>query len=239
MEEKKVLKISLSTFFLIVAIITIAIMTYLMYKSYNENTSLNEQVVSLQGKVSNLQKDLTENAEGTTINTTTIQSSKPNNTTTGSSTSTSDDAISEEEALKTATNVYETAYKIFSSEEFRNSENFSFEGKQTQGYKINIDKLENVFSKRAIANIKNRLYELNGNYYDSDDITGFLTEIDVSSIFGTTDAGIRPLSIVNSNDTSITATGKLEEGEHTDGDEFPLYIIFVKENGNWVIDLYE
>ena len=41
MEEKKVVKISLSTLFLILAIIIIVIMTVFMYKFYNEKIEAN------------------------------------------------------------------------------------------------------------------------------------------------------------------------------------------------------
>lgn len=56
MEEKKVVKISLSTFFLILAIIVIVIMTVFMYKFYNEKIESNEKTAELQTQVSNLNK---------------------------------------------------------------------------------------------------------------------------------------------------------------------------------------
>ena len=54
MEEKKVVKISLSTLFLILAIIIIVIMTVFMYKFYNEKIEANEKTAELQTQVSNL-----------------------------------------------------------------------------------------------------------------------------------------------------------------------------------------
>lgn len=54
MEEKKVTKISLSTFFLILAIIVIVIMAIFMYKFYNEKIEANEKTAELQTQVSNL-----------------------------------------------------------------------------------------------------------------------------------------------------------------------------------------
>lgn len=56
MEEKKVVKISLSTLFLILAIIIIVIMTVFMYKFYNEKIEANEKTAELQTQVSNLNK---------------------------------------------------------------------------------------------------------------------------------------------------------------------------------------
>lgn len=56
MEEKKATKISLSTFFLILAIIIIAIMSICMYKFYNEKTDANKKTAELQAEVSNLNR---------------------------------------------------------------------------------------------------------------------------------------------------------------------------------------
>lgn len=65
MEEKKVTKISLSTFFLILSIIVIVVMTIFMYKLYNEKIEANEksdelqtQVTSLNSTVNNLQEKI-------------------------------------------------------------------------------------------------------------------------------------------------------------------------------------
>lgn len=54
MEEKKVTKISLSTFFLILALIVIVVMAIFMYKFYNEKIEANEKSAELQTQVSNL-----------------------------------------------------------------------------------------------------------------------------------------------------------------------------------------
>ncbi|MBQ2938600.1 MAG: hypothetical protein IJE05_07015 [Clostridia bacterium] len=62
MEEKKTIKISLSSFFLMLAILIIIIMTYFIYKFYNEKVlatkeieKLNTQVISLENTVNNSQ----------------------------------------------------------------------------------------------------------------------------------------------------------------------------------------
>lgn len=73
MKEKKVTKISLSTFFLILAIIVIIVMGIFMYKIYNEKSieteksaelqtqvnNLNETVNNLQGKINNISETTT------------------------------------------------------------------------------------------------------------------------------------------------------------------------------------
>lgn len=76
MEEKKVTKISLSTFFLILSLIVIIVMGIFMYKFYSEKTEatkksaeLQTQVNSLNEKVSNLQGKINSISE--TSNTTT------------------------------------------------------------------------------------------------------------------------------------------------------------------------
>lgn len=59
MEEKKVIKISLSTFFLILAIIVI-IMGVFIYKLYNEKSIDTKKTTELQAKVDNLNGTLSE-----------------------------------------------------------------------------------------------------------------------------------------------------------------------------------
>ena len=54
MNEKNVTKISLSTFFLILAVIVIIVMGIFMYKTYNEKNVATEKVSDLNGQVSNL-----------------------------------------------------------------------------------------------------------------------------------------------------------------------------------------
>ena len=77
MKEKKVTKISLSTLFLILAVIIIVIMTYFIYKLYNEKTieskkvvDLNNQVINLESSVNNLQEKI--NSISNTINNTSV-----------------------------------------------------------------------------------------------------------------------------------------------------------------------
>lgn len=58
MEEKKASKISLSTFFLILAILVIIVMAYFIYKFYNEKTIETEKVSDLNSQVKNLQETI-------------------------------------------------------------------------------------------------------------------------------------------------------------------------------------
>ena len=100
MEEKKSIKVSLSTFFLIVAIIVIGVMGYFIYKLNDDKTKateqvseLNNQIKSLENSVSSLQKAIenTSNIEkdtqitsntSSTEKTEIVQSNTKNNTTT-------------------------------------------------------------------------------------------------------------------------------------------------------------
>lgn len=91
MEEKRVTKISLSTFFLVLAIILIILMGVFIFKLYNEKTELaeksieqNEKMSSLQNNVDNLTSELnnisspisSENATNNVSNNTTTTEEK-------------------------------------------------------------------------------------------------------------------------------------------------------------------
>ena len=73
MEEKKTIKISVSTFFLIIAIIAICVMGFFIYKLNNDklieqrkSSELQSQVTSLNGTVNELQGKI--NSISSTIN---------------------------------------------------------------------------------------------------------------------------------------------------------------------------
>ena len=51
MEEKQGIKISLSTFFLILAILVIIVMAFFMYKIYNKNLLLDKSINELNDKI--------------------------------------------------------------------------------------------------------------------------------------------------------------------------------------------
>ena len=54
MEKNKKIKISLSTFFLIIALILIILMAYFIYKIYNDKEMANNKVKDLNTQVSDL-----------------------------------------------------------------------------------------------------------------------------------------------------------------------------------------
>lgn len=94
MEEKKAKKISISTIFLILAIIAMIVMGIFIYKLNNEKTSeiqkstelqelvnsLNETVSDLQGKIDSISNTINNNSEtNTTVDTTTQETPNPKN----------------------------------------------------------------------------------------------------------------------------------------------------------------
>ena len=107
MEEKKVIKISLSTFFLILAIIVILVLGIFLFKLYNEKTEeikksseLQTQVNSLNGTVSDLQGKINTISE--TVNSNTITENNSSTTTTN----TNDDMLFNDAQVKTALSNY-------------------------------------------------------------------------------------------------------------------------------------
>lgn len=102
MEEKKVTKISLSTFLLIIAIIIIAIMGFFIYKLNSEKTievkksaDLQAQVSNLNSTVSSLQSKMNTISETVNSSSTPVQSSNSSTTATTTDTSKSEDIIYE------------------------------------------------------------------------------------------------------------------------------------------------
>lgn len=77
MEEKKSIKISLSTLFLILALIVIVVMAYFLYKLNNEKIAETEKVSALNNQVSNLENKI-ENLQGTIDNVSNIVSDTKN-----------------------------------------------------------------------------------------------------------------------------------------------------------------
>ena len=65
--EKKEIKISLSTFFLILAIIVIIIMGYAIFKLYNEKKIANNSIQELKSKTNNLEEILAEEKSSNNI----------------------------------------------------------------------------------------------------------------------------------------------------------------------------
>ncbi len=67
MEKKEEIKISLSTFFLILAIIVIIIMGYAIFKLYNEKKIANNSIQELKSKTNNFEEILAEEKSSNNI----------------------------------------------------------------------------------------------------------------------------------------------------------------------------
>lgn len=80
MAEKKSIKISLSTLFLIFAIIAIVIMGYFLYRVYSEKTTATEEVTNLNNQVNSLESEV-NSLQGTIDNISNTINSGTNNTT--------------------------------------------------------------------------------------------------------------------------------------------------------------
>lgn len=118
MEEKKVTKISLSTLFLILAIIAIIVMGFFIYKINNDknaeikkSTELQSQVNSLNGTVSNLQGKIDSISETINPNSSTKSEKLKNNNETSSKNETLEEANITNKINKTGL-IGETTYEI-------------------------------------------------------------------------------------------------------------------------------
>lgn len=118
MEEKKVTKISLSTFFLILAIIAIIIMGLFIYKINNDknaeikkSTELQSQVNSLNGTVSNLQGKIDSISETINPNSSSKTENLKNSNETSSKKETLEEANITNKVNKTGL-IGETTYEI-------------------------------------------------------------------------------------------------------------------------------
>lgn len=105
MEEKKTIKISLSTFFLIIAIIAICIMGYFIFKLNDDKTKesekvseLNKQITSFENTVNSLQEKIE------TISNTSVSNEKNTNTNVNTNANAS---FSEEQVKKAFSNYLE------------------------------------------------------------------------------------------------------------------------------------
>lgn len=229
MNEKKEIKISLSAIIIIIAVILICIMGVFLYKLNDEKITEEEKNEGLNNEIAALKNE-------------TSKESTTNETSSEEKTETEEKTITKDEALEKATETYTKAYNMFHSEDVVIPGEYNVTGESKLGYKINIKELENVFSERAIKIIKEKLIENNGEYYDikTDENTAtFFETTDVTSIFSAVDSGIRKLSIIEYTDNYIMANGKFEGNEHSDAEDVGHNIGFIKENGKWLIDIYE
>lgn len=235
MEEKKSIKISLSTLFLILALIVIAFMAYYIY---TEKTNANKEIETLEANAVEMQntiKDLQDKID-TISNTINSNNSNEDNNTTNTS---DNNRISfTDEQVKTALSNYLELRAHMNCNALLNN--------LTEKESLNYDDSKNVISNdRYITNIKYSDYrnamlkyvsknefERNWNSYYSEDSNGNL-------IAGDGGGGLRVYtikSITKTNDSTYSAkvTSVVEDGEYFE--EESLTFVVTSNNGNCVID---
>ena len=110
MEEKKATKISLSTFFLIIAIIAIGVMGFFIYKLNSDKENANSKITELNSKINNLQSTI-DNLNTIEKNTTSITTNTENNNSKQSSVNTNTNEIGKEIVEKLADTKGNEIYK--------------------------------------------------------------------------------------------------------------------------------
>lgn len=182
--------------------------------------------VTYKNKMANNTSEL-NNANNTNINTNTNDSNTANDNI--------DKTMSKEEALKIAKALYENAYNnlnITTSTELYTIPDYS-----QKAYKVDFSDLKNYFTENGLRSLPVKYIEYNGDYYtfSEDYYMDFVSSI---NIFGHVDQGIRTLTIVSCTNNEIIATGLFQDTE-LDSDKKPHNILFVKENGKWLINSFD
>lgn len=233
MEEKKSIKISLSTFFLILAIIVIIIMGYFIYKFYNDKENANNQVVTLNNQVNKLEgtvNSLQETVDNiSNLNTITSSTNSPINNTTINETNTTSTKLSQKEAEKILEEKFKVAEKIW-----LDSENIFT--KTNNNEIVNFDKTilnygTQNFLNEAKKNLPWGVRNENDKYY----------QVECGGARGY--AGFDCFENIKITNTTITATLKTKQSTYDDSindwistadktSEFKL----IKNGDNWLID---
>lgn len=239
MEEKKSIKISLSTLFLILALIVIAFMTYYIY---TEKTNANKEIETLEANAVEMQntiKDLQDKIDTISNTINSNNSNKDNNTT---NTNDNNRISFTDEQVKTALSNYLELRAHMNCNALLN--NLIEKGDLNYDESKNIDSSDGTYG-RYITNIKYSDYrnamlkyvsksefERNWNSYYSEDSNGNL-------IAGDGGGGLRVYtikSITKTNDSTYSAkvTSVVEDGEYFE--EESLTFVVTSNNGNCVVD---
>lgn len=193
---------------------------YFFIKKVNDDTS--KQIEELKNEIANISKNVNANA-----NQSNGSDQVPESTTTN---------MTKEQALKIATDTYKNAYHaIYNDSKGKEAfvyGNYKLKNGKSCVYKMNKTILKEYFTDNAISRMASNSYytEEDGEYYLIDAFVDF-----VPGIFGTTDQGIRPLTIISFSNEKINATGQITQGEY-DHDENPLKIEFIKVGEKWLVN---
>lgn len=236
MEENKVTKISLSTFFLILSLIVIIIMGIFIYKFYNEKieatkesddlktqvNSLTETVNNLQGKIDNISSTI--NSDNSTENT---------NSTNG--TSFTDEqvkiALSNYLELRAHLNCNTLLNKLTEKGDLKydNSQDIETSINGTEGYYITNVKYSD-YRNAMLKYVSKSEFERNWNSYYSEDSNGNL----IASDGGGTARVYTIKSITKTNNLTYSAKTAYVIDENSEEENFNFVV--TSYNGNCVID---
>lgn len=240
MEEKKSVKISLSTLFLILALIVIAFMALYIY---TEKTNANKEIETLEAnavEMKNTIKDLQDKIDTISNTINSNNSNEDNNTT---NTSDNNSTSFTDEQVKTALSNYLELRAHMHCNALLN--NLTEKGALNYDQSKDIDTTVDGVAGYYITNIKYSDYrnamlkyvsksefERNWNSYYSEDSNGNL-------LAGDGGGGLRVYtikSITKTNDSTYSAkvTSVVEDGEYFE--EENLTFVVTSNNGNCVID---
>jgi hypothetical protein len=241
MEEKNTIKVSLGTTICIVIIVLLIVILGIVYylgfiKDNEENLKLSDEKLDLQNQISSFQEDtnIIENEVKTDDN-------NINNT----------NAMTKEEAVKIAQDIYNKAYNEI-------EEGIGLTGTDTinitageegtvggiinvEAYKLDFSKIETYFTDRAINYIKTEYTDTpygykDGNYYiyATENQYSYNKKEFINTIFGVTDQEKRTLNVETYDDDMIVAISN--KSSFFELDE---YLILKKVNNTWKIDMFE
>lgn len=137
--------------------------------------------------------------------------------------------ITKEQALTIATDVYKKAYSTV-------QEGIGFVNSSMN--RFDASKVQHLFTKRSLHSLESR-YQAGGD--------AFINSM-VSTIFGITDSGVRPLSIIDYSNDLIVAEGAIAidcsqcpQGVYCScpNDTYAHVITFRKEGETWLIDYFD
>ena len=184
MEEKREIKVGLSTFFLLLAIIVIVVMAFFMYKLYNNVENANNKVDYLNNQISEMKNDANISKEDTELNNNEVNSSEKASVQENKEQDYSTEEV--KQALEKYLNLegafsgspsellYELGYKKSSIEEFPDKDNY---------IKTNIKYDE--FKQKMLEYMSEELFKKFNTYIDIENcyknVNGYLYVVDSGS----------------------------------------------------------
>ena len=169
MNEKKPIKVSLSTFFLIIAIIVIAVMGYFIYRINSEKIATEEKVTSLNSQVNNLQERINKVSE-ITSNTEVINNNTANETKQNGEIFTIGKELKQEMPTAESKKIYE---KVIFSKQFLS---LLIEGKNYQELKFTDEEILKLLYEIDSKKNTNKIFN------DSTDSTGFYVSAKIDEV---------------------------------------------------------